>query len=311
MATFKELVGNFFQELGGSILLIALLFPFGSFFGDTWNGWIAHFFMVMLADYISAGSQVNPAVSVATWVYGWATFDLMCVRILGQIVAATVMFPLVSMFTPSYVTMGGPQLAPDSAITKGVIYEATLTAGLLVLILAAVTKVGLPGQRPIIAIGIRSLIYVGAHTGPAMNPMIAFGWAWFGGSTAEFFTLSHLLVYWVAPIAGAVAGVLIWQTLEQAFSCGSCCSTDSKGACGCPSNCAECSGECKGECKCASTKGVCCKGACGCPSNCAECKGECKGECKCAAKKGACGCPVNCPNCKGECPQGKCKCGTK
>lgn len=35
-----------------------------------------------------------------------------------------------------------------------------------------------PPQRPVIAAGIRGLIVAGGkYTGPAMNPMIAFGWA--------------------------------------------------------------------------------------------------------------------------------------
>ncbi|CAM9149470.1 unnamed protein product [Heterosigma akashiwo] len=170
--------------------------------------------MVMLADFITVGSQVNPSVSVATWVYGWIPTNGMIVRILGQIVASFVVFPLVSMFTPSYVEMGGPQLDETASLTKGVLYEAGLTGGLLLLILVAATQLGLPAQRPVIAIGIRALIYVGATSGPAMNPMIAFGWAWFGGSSAEFWDVAHILVYWVAPTVGAVAGVLIWKQVE-------------------------------------------------------------------------------------------------
>lgn len=93
--------------------------------------------------------------------------------------------------------------------------EFTLTFGLLTLIYLAITIIGLPGQvgarpvrtqygppdclidlidilthptsrskharipqRPVIAAGIRGLIVAGGkYTGPAMNPMIAFGWA--------------------------------------------------------------------------------------------------------------------------------------
>mmetsp|Transcript_31103 Transcript_31103/g.41136 ORF Transcript_31103/g.41136 Transcript_31103/m.41136 type:complete len:231 (+) Transcript_31103:82-774(+) len=213
----RQLIGAFFQEFGGSILLIALLFPFGSFLGDTWSGWIAHFFMVMLADFVSVGSQVNPSVSVAMWVMEWIPLNGMVVRILGQVAASFIVFPLVSMFTPSYVEMGGPQLGEDISVTKGIIMEAALTGGLLLLILVAATQLGLPAQRPVIAIGIRALIYVGATTGPAMNPMIAFGWAWFGGSSAEFWDVSHVLVYWIAPTVGAVVGVLIWKQIEFLF----------------------------------------------------------------------------------------------
>jgi len=50
-----------------------------------------------------------------------------------------------------------------------------------------------------------------------MNPMIAFGWAWFGGSSAEFWDVSHVLVYWIAPTVGAVVGVLIWKQIEFLF----------------------------------------------------------------------------------------------
>jgi len=148
----RQLIGAFFQEFGGSILLIALLFPFGSFLGDTWSGWIAHFFMVMLADFVSVGSQVNPSVSVAMWVMEWIPLNGMVVRILGQVAASFIVFPLVSMFTPSYVEMGGPQLGEDISVTKGIIMEAALTGGLLLLILVAATQLGLPAQRPVIAI---------------------------------------------------------------------------------------------------------------------------------------------------------------
>lgn len=41
-------------------------------------------------------------------------------------------------------------------------------------------QIGLPGQRPVIAVGIRALIHLSAvkdgKTGPAMNPMIATAW---------------------------------------------------------------------------------------------------------------------------------------
>mmetsp|Transcript_3661 Transcript_3661/g.5429 ORF Transcript_3661/g.5429 Transcript_3661/m.5429 type:complete len:226 (-) Transcript_3661:99-776(-) len=208
----RQLIGAFLQEFGGSILMITLLFPFGSFLGDTWTGWVAHFFCVMLADYISVGSQVNPSVSIATYVYGWIPLNGMIVRLLGQVAASFIVFPLISMFTPSYVALGGPQLGEDMTITKGILYEAALTGGLLLIILMAATQVGLPAQRPIIAVGIRALIYVGAKTGPAMNPMIAFGWAWF---TNTYFDRIHVIVYWIAPTVGAVVGVLIWKGIES------------------------------------------------------------------------------------------------
>lgn len=101
-------------------------------------------------------------------------------------------------------------ISPRTTITTR--QEFTLTFGLLTLIYLAITIIGLPGQvgarpvrtqygppdclidilthptsrskharipqRPVIAAGIRGLIVAGGkYTGPAMNPMIAFGWA--------------------------------------------------------------------------------------------------------------------------------------
>ncbi len=37
-------------------------------------------------------------------------------------------------------------------------------------------KVGPPAHRPIIAAGVRAVIYIGWKTGPGLNPMVAFSW---------------------------------------------------------------------------------------------------------------------------------------
>ncbi|CAM9292029.1 unnamed protein product [Chrysoparadoxa australica] len=188
------------QEMFGSILLLVLLFPLGSFLGDTWAGWIQHFFCVMLHDWITGGAQVNPAVSVGTIPIGWNTPATAVVRVLGQLIGGTIAFPMMDKLLPAYVQMGGPQLAEGVDVTEGMIWETCLTFCLLMWVFVCATRVGLPAQRPLIAAGIRGLIFNGGKTGPAMNPMI--GWSWAVFVNPELPGSDHFLVYWLAPCLG-------------------------------------------------------------------------------------------------------------
>mmetsp|Transcript_9604 Transcript_9604/g.14447 ORF Transcript_9604/g.14447 Transcript_9604/m.14447 type:complete len:221 (-) Transcript_9604:55-717(-) len=204
-------VGIFMQEFFGSFLLLVLLFPFGSFLGDTWTGWIAHFFCVMLHDWTTNGAQVNPSVSFAVTVYGWNKPSIAVLRIVAQFLGGSIAFPLAHRLLPPYIQMGGPLLG-NTSLTDGFIWEFGLTFTLLMIVYSAATQVGLPGQRPIIASGIRSLIYYGGKTGPAMNPMIAFSWAMY--AAPESIDSNHFLVYWIAPTLGATVATYAWKSIE-------------------------------------------------------------------------------------------------
>ena len=109
----KQLVGVALQEFAGFILMIMCTFPFVAALGDTWAAWIAHFFLVMLCDIISGGAQVNPSVSVAMMVFGAIPFDGMIVRIIAQVIASIVAFPLCRELAPTYVDIGGPMIPAD------------------------------------------------------------------------------------------------------------------------------------------------------------------------------------------------------
>jgi glycerol uptake facilitator-like aquaporin len=90
-------------------------------------------------DWITNGSQVNPAVSVATTLYGWNTPDVAVVRIVGQLIGGTAAFPAIARVLPAYVNMGGPTLSTD--LLDGCLWEFSLTAGLLLLVYSAATQV--------------------------------------------------------------------------------------------------------------------------------------------------------------------------
>ena len=97
-------------------------------------------------DVVSGGSQVNPSVSVAMFVHGAISFPGAIVRILAQLAAGVVAYPLLQKLSPSYVGVGGPGLQDGISTTTGALAEFTLTFGLLTLIYLAITIIGAPGQ---------------------------------------------------------------------------------------------------------------------------------------------------------------------
>lgn len=210
----KQLVGVALQEFAGFILMIMCTFPFVAALGDTWAAWIAHFFLVMLCDIISGGAQVNPSVSVAMMVFGAIPFDGMIVRIIAQVIASIVAFPLCRELAPSYVDIGGPMIPAGIDVMTSAMSECVLTFFLLLVVYFASQIVKLPGQRPIIAAAIRALICLGKFSGPAMNPAIAFGYAVFEGGNSHL-DVSHYIVYWIAPTIGAVAAALLFANLQS------------------------------------------------------------------------------------------------
>ncbi|CAM9406025.1 unnamed protein product [Discosporangium mesarthrocarpum] len=166
-------------------------------------------------DYVTGGAQVNPSVSVATFLYGWNDVKTMIVRIAGQLAGGIYAFPLMKLFLPDYVLarMEGPVLGEGVTLQEGCMWEFAMTMILLIVIYVAATQIGLPSQRVIIATAIRALIYYnGGKSGPAMNPMIAVSWAYYVDPSS--INRDHFLVYWVAATAGAVAGTLIWKAVE-------------------------------------------------------------------------------------------------
>ncbi|CAM9138427.1 unnamed protein product, partial [Heterosigma akashiwo] len=153
--------------------------PLCTFLGDSWNAWIMHFFLVILADVITVGSQVNPAVSVAIYLHDWIPFNGLCARLIGQGLAACIVFPMLGVFSPSHVPFSGPEIAEGLAIREAITTEFLVTMGLMLVILACTDFIKPPAHRPFVGIGIRALVVAGQHrTGPGMNPMIALGWAW-------------------------------------------------------------------------------------------------------------------------------------
>ncbi|CAN0078831.1 unnamed protein product, partial [Hapterophycus canaliculatus] len=137
---------------------------------------------VLQTDYTNGGAQVNPAMSIGTFFYGWNDQTSLVIRIIGQMVGGFYAFPIMAKLLPSYAasSMGGPTLAAGASTGQGMAWEFGSTFVLILIVYIAATQIGLPAQRPVIATGIRALIHLsaakGGLTGPAMNPMIATAW---------------------------------------------------------------------------------------------------------------------------------------
>ena len=58
-------------------------------------------------DILTGGAHVNPAVSVAFWVLGDVSLLGLAAKLLGQIAAGSLAFPLLRFLLPPYVQLGG------------------------------------------------------------------------------------------------------------------------------------------------------------------------------------------------------------
>lgn len=95
----------------------------------------------------------------------------------------------------------GPRLQVD--LNKGILSELILTFLITFAVLVAIFK----GPKSkfwknwIIVLATIVVIVMGAgYTGPALNPAHAFAWAYIDNRHSN---LEHLLVYWLAPLAGS------------------------------------------------------------------------------------------------------------
>ncbi|KAL1292037.1 hypothetical protein HN51_060498 [Arachis hypogaea] len=143
------------------------------------------------ASFYAAGSGSDSLFSMAL------RFPAQALGAVGGAVAIMEVMPL------KYRHMiGGPTLKVDSQ--TGAIVEGVLTF----LITFVVLVISLKGPRSsimktwLIAMAVVIVVHLGSvYTGPALNPAIAFGWAYLENSHN---TWEQFYVYWIAPFIGAI-----------------------------------------------------------------------------------------------------------
>jgi aquaporin Z len=167
-----------------------------------------------------SGGHFNPAVSIGLAMGGrFRVAELpgyVVAQVLGAIAAAGVLYLIATGKAGAdlggFATNGYGVHSPDGYdVTAAMLTEVVLTAVFLLVILGATAKNAAPGFAGI-AIGLcLTLIHLISIpvTNTSVNPARSTGPALFGPSIA----LEQLWLFWLAPIAGAALGALIWRVV--------------------------------------------------------------------------------------------------
>ena len=217
-----EFIGTFWLTFGGcgSAVLAAAFPQLGiGFYG------VALAFGLTLVTGIYAlgpisGGHFNPAVSLGLVVGGrFKASELpgyVIAQLLGAIAAAAVLY-VVATGKPGaelggFASNGYGEHSPGGyGLVSALVIEVVLTAIFLIVILGATAQRAASGFEGL-AIGLcLTLIHLIAIpvTNTSVNPARSTGPALFAPSWA----LSELWLFWVAPLAGAALGALIYRTL--------------------------------------------------------------------------------------------------
>jgi aquaporin Z len=175
--------------------------------------------MVYTVGWISGG-HFNPAVSLGLAIGGrlpWG--DLVpywVAQVVGGTIGALVLYVVASgqagWMPGGFASNGYGELSPGGySLLAGFVIELVLTAGFIFVILGA-TAVAAPAGFAGVAIGLcLTLIHLVSIpvTNTSVNPARSTAVAFF----AETGAMSQLWLFWVAPLAGAALGALVWKSL--------------------------------------------------------------------------------------------------
>jgi aquaporin Z len=167
-----------------------------------------------------SGGHFNPAVSLGLAIGGrFAWKELVpywIAQIAGAIVAAAALYAIASgkagFAAGGFASNGFGELSPGGySMLAALLIEIVLTAGFLIVILGSTSNAVPAGFAPI-AIGLAlTLIHLISIpvTNTSVNPARSTGVALF----AETAAMGQLWLFWLAPLAGAVIGALVWRLL--------------------------------------------------------------------------------------------------
>lgn len=165
-----------------------------------------------------SGGHFNPAVSLGLAIagrFGWK--DLLpywLAQLVGGALAAATLYAIASgkagWVAGGFASNGFGALSPGGyGMEAAFLVEAVLTAGFLLVILGSTASQAPQGFAPI-AIGLAlTLIHLVSIpvTNTSVNPARSTAVALF----AETAAVSQLWLFWLAPLAGAAIGALIWR----------------------------------------------------------------------------------------------------
>lgn len=210
-----ELFGTFCLVFAGTGAVIA---------NDTHGGAVTHvgvaltFGLVVLAMIYTVGDvsgcHLNPAVTIgfaATRRFAWAR---VVPYLLAQCVGAGLASGLLRLMFPGHQTLGAT--LPAGTAAQSWVMEFVLTLMLMVVVLSVATGAKEKGLLAGVAVGsviALEAIFGGPVSGASMNPARSLAPAVVSGR------LDHLWVYLTAPVAGAIAGVVVCRVIHPPGQC--------------------------------------------------------------------------------------------
>ncbi|WP_460192987.1 aquaporin Z [Thermosynechococcus sp. FA-CM-4201] len=235
-----EFIGTFWLVLGGcGSAVLAAAFPYtaqpdqnSNFFGLGFLGVSIAFGLTLLTmaygiGHIS-GCHINPAVSFGLWAgKRFRSSDLLpyiVAQVIGGIVAGGVLYVIASG-RPGFTLSGSNPLATNGfgehspggyGLVAALITEVVMTFIFLLVILGATDKRAPKGFAPIPIGWCLTLIHLISIpvTNTSVNPARSTGVAIFAGSEL----MAQLWLFWLAPIAGAIAAGYVYLNVFEAPS---------------------------------------------------------------------------------------------
>ena len=160
-----------------------------------------------------SGGHFNPAVSIAMLATGRIdpakAGGYIVSQVLGSILAALILTQVFPAETVSAAKLGTPLLSATTSIGAGIILEFLTTFFLVTAIFGTAVDSRAPKMGALF-IGLTvtlGILCIGPMTGAALNPARSIGPALVGGYLDNFW------LYWIAPIAGAVAAAFLYDGL--------------------------------------------------------------------------------------------------
>jgi len=218
-----EFLGTFWLVLGGcgSAVLAAAFPDVGiGLLGVSLAFGLTVLTMAFAIGHIS-GCHLNPAVSVGLWAGGrfpiGQLLPYIVSQVAGAIVAGGVLYLIASgkagfEVSSGFASNGYGEHSPGGySMLSALVSEVVMTMMFLMIILGATDKRAPQGFAPI-AIGLAlTLIHLVSIpvTNTSVNPARSTGVALFVGDWA----IAQLWLFWVAPIAGAVLGAVIYRAI--------------------------------------------------------------------------------------------------
>ena len=220
-----EFIGTFWLVLGGcgSAVLAAAFPDVGiGLLGVALAFGLTVLTMALAIGHIS-GCHLNPAVSIGLWASGRFSasklIPYIVAQVFGAVVAGGVLFLIASGKADFNVSAGfaangyGAHSPGQYSLLAALITEVVMTMIFLLIILGSTDKRAPQGFAPLaIGLGLTLIHLISIPvTNTSVNPARSTGVAVFVGGWA----VGQLWLFWIAPIAGAMLGALVYRSIGK------------------------------------------------------------------------------------------------